>query len=104
MIRNDKNELVPNGVLFGWHVCIDHRNLNADTRKDDFYLPFKDLMIERLAGYIYYYFLDRYSGYTQNSIVSEDQDRTLSYALLVLLTLGECRLVFIILPPLFSVA
>ena len=33
-------------------------------------------MLERLAGYSFYCFLDGYFGYTQISIVPEDQEKT----------------------------
>ena len=55
---------------------IDYRELNAATRKNHFPLPFIDQMLERLAGYRYYCFLDGFSGYTQVSIAPEDQDKT----------------------------
>jgi len=28
IIGNDKNELVPTIIQFGWHVCINYRKLN----------------------------------------------------------------------------
>ena len=46
------------------------------TRKDHFFLPFIDQMLERLAGHEFYYFLDRYSGYNQIPIAPEDQEKT----------------------------
>ena len=42
VIRNYKNELIPNRVQSGWHVCIDYRKLNAATRKGHFPFPFLD--------------------------------------------------------------
>ena len=33
-------------------------------------------MLDRLAGYEYYCFLDGYSGYNQIAIASEDQEKT----------------------------
>jgi len=72
MVRNDKNELVPTQVQSGWRVCIDHRKLNAATRNDYVPFPFLGQMLERLAGYSFYCFLDGYSGYTQISIAPED--------------------------------
>ena len=33
-------------------------------------------MLDRLAGYSYYYFLDGYSGYNQIAIAHEDQEKT----------------------------
>ncbi|KAI3462495.1 hypothetical protein Pfo_019158 [Paulownia fortunei] len=46
------------------------------TRKDHFPLAFIDQMLNRLAGYQYYYFLDGYSGYNQIVIALEDQEKT----------------------------
>ena len=57
-------------------MCIDYRKLNAATKKDNFSLPFLDQMLEGLAGYSLYCFLDGYSGYTQISITPEDQEHT----------------------------
>jgi len=75
VIRNDKNELVPTRVQFGWRVCTDYRKLNAATRKDHFRLPFLDQMLERLVGHSFYCFLDGYFGYTQISIALEDKEK-----------------------------
>ena len=55
---------------------MDYRKLNKATRKDHFPLPFLDHMLDLLAGHEYYYFLDRYSGYNQITISSEDQEKT----------------------------
>ena len=63
MIRNDKNELIPTRVQFGWRVCIDYRKLNAAIRKDNFSLPFLDQMLERLDRHSLYYFSDGCSSY-----------------------------------------
>ena len=76
VVTNAENELVPTRVQTGWRVCIDYRKLNATTRKDHFPLPFIDQMLERLAGYAFYCFLDGYSGYNQFVIAPEDQEKT----------------------------
>ncbi|CAN6677785.1 unnamed protein product [Malus baccata var. baccata] len=75
-VANAENELVPQRIQTGWRVCIDHRKLNTTTRKDHFPLPFIDQMLERLAGYAFYCFLDGYSGYNQIVIAPEDQEKT----------------------------
>ncbi|KAI3463774.1 hypothetical protein Pfo_020437 [Paulownia fortunei] len=62
IIKNDNNELIPTRTFTGWRVCIDYRKLNKPTCKDHFPLPFIDPMLDQLAGYQYYYFLDGYSG------------------------------------------
>jgi hypothetical protein len=40
LVKNKKNELVPQRLQTGWRMCIDFRKLNAATRKDHFPLPF----------------------------------------------------------------
>ncbi|CAN6586190.1 unnamed protein product [Malus baccata var. baccata] len=76
VVANAENELVPTRIQTGWRVCIDYRKLNTTTRKDHFPLPFIDQMLERLAGYTFYCFLDGYSGYNQIVIAPEDQEKT----------------------------
>ena len=76
VVKNDSNELIPTRTVTGWRVYIDHRKLNAATRKKPFPLPFIDQMLERLTGHAYYYFLDGYSGYNKILIVPEDQEKT----------------------------
>ena len=61
--QNEKNELLPTRTITRWRVCIDYQKLNKATRKDHFPLPFIDQMLDRLAGYEYYCFLDGYLGY-----------------------------------------
>ena len=63
--------------MIGWNVCIDYRNLNTDTRKNHYPLPFIDQMLERLVGHYHFYFLDGYSGYNQIAITLEDQEKTI---------------------------
>ncbi|WCJ22553.1 Gag-Pol polyprotein [Euphorbia peplus] len=76
VVKNERNELIPTRMITGWRVCVDYRKLNDATRKDHFPLPFVDQMLERLAGYAFYCFLDGYSGYNQIPIFSEDQEKT----------------------------
>ena len=63
VIENEESELISKRVVDGWRVCIDYRKLNNATRKDHFFLPFIDQILERIAGHAFYYFLDGYSGY-----------------------------------------
>jgi hypothetical protein len=51
VIRNEKNELIPQRTVTGWRMCIDYRKLNKATRKDLFALPFIDEMLERLVNH-----------------------------------------------------
>ena len=76
VIRNERNELISIRTVIGWRVCIDCRILNTATRKDHFPLPFIDQMLDRLARYSHFYFLDGYSGYNQIAIAPEDHKKT----------------------------
>jgi hypothetical protein len=49
VIRNEKNELIPQWTITGSWMCTDYRKLNKATWKDHFLLPFIDEMLERLA-------------------------------------------------------
>ncbi|GKD55094.1 hypothetical protein Tco_1288481 [Tanacetum coccineum] len=76
VVKNEKNELIPQRTVTDWRVCIDYRKLNDATQKDHFPLPFIDQMLERLAGHEYYGFLDGFSGYFQILIALKDQEKT----------------------------
>jgi hypothetical protein len=74
VIRNEKNELIPQRTVIGWQMCIDYRMLNKATQKDHFPLPFIDEMLERLANHSFCY-LDGYSIYYQILIHPDDQSK-----------------------------
>ncbi|KAI3744277.1 hypothetical protein L1987_57354 [Smallanthus sonchifolius] len=76
VITNERNELIPTRTVTGWRVCIDYRKLNDATQKDHFPLPFNDQMLKRLAGKMFYCFLDGFSNYFQIPIAPEDQEKT----------------------------
>ena len=76
VIRTENNILLSSRTVTRWRICIDYRNLNKATRKDHFPLPFLDQMLDRLAGYEYYCFLDGYFGYNQIAIAPEDREKT----------------------------
>jgi hypothetical protein len=75
VIRNEKNELIPQQTITGWQMCIDYQKLNKATWRDHFLLLFIDEMLERLASHSFCY-LDGYSGYHQISIHPDDQSKT----------------------------
>ncbi|WVZ64241.1 hypothetical protein U9M48_013793 [Paspalum notatum var. saurae] len=76
VVKNDKNELIPQRTVTGWRMCIDYRKLNKATKKDHFPLPFIDEMLERLAKNTHFCYLDGYSGFFQIPIHPYDQHKT----------------------------
>jgi len=76
VVQNERNELIPQGTVTGWQMCIDYRKLNKATKKDHFLLPFIDEMLEWLANHSFFCFLDGYSRYHQIPIHPNDQSKT----------------------------
>ena len=73
---NEKGEEIQTRLPTKWRVCIDYRKLNSATKKDHFPLPFIDQILDRLAGWSYFCFLDEYLGYNQIAIHPDDQEKT----------------------------
>ena len=67
---------MPTRTITSWRKCIDYRKLNKATRKDHFPLPFIDQVLERLANFSYFYYLDGLSGFYQILIHPDDQAKT----------------------------
>jgi hypothetical protein len=76
VVKNEKNEVIPQRTVTGWRMYIDYEKLNKATKKDHFPLPFIDKMLERLANHAYFCFLDGYSGLMQIPILPDDQHKT----------------------------
>ncbi|XP_050914591.1 uncharacterized protein LOC127129449 [Lathyrus oleraceus] len=62
-----------NGFL---RVCIDFRDLNAATPKDEYPMSVADMLVDSAVGYEYLSMLDGYSGYNQIFIAEEDVSKT----------------------------
>ena len=92
VVKNENNELIPTRIVTEWRMCIDYRKLNDATCKDHFPLPFVNQILERIAGYAYYCFLDGYSSYNQIHIAPEDQEKTTFIAYIGHLLIRGCRL------------
>ena len=56
VVPNDKNELIPRGIVTCYIMVIDFRKLNKATRKDHYPLPFIDQMLERLSKHTHFTF------------------------------------------------
>jgi len=55
---------------------VDFRKLNKVTKKNPYPLPFFYEVLNIVAGYEVYSFLDGYSRYHQNSVAFEDRYKT----------------------------
>jgi hypothetical protein len=76
IVKNEKDELIPQRTVTGWRMCIDYQKLNKAIKKDHFLLPFINEMLERLVNHSFFCFLDGYSGYHQILIHPYDQRKT----------------------------
>ncbi|XP_073261648.1 uncharacterized protein [Populus alba] len=57
-------------------VCVDFRNLNKASPKDDFPLPHIDVLVDNVARSSTYSFMDGFSGYNQIKMALEDKAKT----------------------------
>ncbi|KAG8473187.1 hypothetical protein CXB51_035220 [Gossypium anomalum] len=57
-------------------MCIDYRDLNKASLKDNFPLPHIDTLVDNTAGYSLFSFMDGFSGYNQIKMHPEDMDKT----------------------------
>nr|GEW03592.1 hypothetical protein [Tanacetum cinerariifolium] len=104
VVKNEKDELIPQWTVTGWRVCIDYCKLNNATRRDHFPLPFIDQMLKRLSGHDYYYFLDGLFGYFQIPIAPKDQEKTTFTVLTGPSHTNECPSDYAMPWPLFNAA
>ena len=44
-------------------MCVDYRDLNKASSKDDFPLPHIDMLVDNTAKFKVFSFMDRFSGY-----------------------------------------
>jgi hypothetical protein len=53
-------------------ICIDFRNLNRATPKDEYPMPIADMLINDASGHKVLCFLDGNAGYNQIFMAKED--------------------------------
>ncbi|WJZ81167.1 hypothetical protein VitviT2T_001021 [Vitis vinifera] len=56
-------------------VCVDFRDLNKASPKDDFPLPHIDMLVDSMAGHSMLSFMDGFSGYSQILMAPEDMEK-----------------------------
>ena len=57
-------------------MCVDYRDLNKASPKDDFPLPNIDILVDNTAGHGMFSFMDGFSGYNQIKMAEQDQEKT----------------------------
>ena len=57
-------------------MCVDYRDLNRDSPKDDFPLPHIDILVDNTAQHKVFSFMDGFSGYNQIKMAPEDIEKT----------------------------
>jgi hypothetical protein len=57
-------------------ICVEFRNLNRATLKDEYPIPVADLLVDSMLGNKVISFMDGNAGYNQIFMVKEDVSRT----------------------------
>lgn len=57
-------------------VCIDFRDINKSTLKDEYLIPVVDMLIGNVVAYHMFSFMDGYSRYNQIYMAEEDIHKT----------------------------
>ena len=57
-------------------MCIDYRDHNKASSKDDFQLPHIDVLVDNTAGHKMLSFMDDFLGYNQIRMAEEDMEKT----------------------------
>ena len=57
-------------------VCVDFRDLNKASPKDDFSLPYIDLLVDSTTDHSMLFFMNEFSGYNQILMALEDMEKT----------------------------
>ena len=57
-------------------MCVDFRDLNMASPKDDFILPHIDILVYNTAGHALPSFMDGFLGYNQINMALEDMKKT----------------------------
>ena len=57
-------------------MCVDFRDLNKTSPKDDFPLPHIDVLVDNTAGHALLLFMDGFLGYNQIKMALEDKEKT----------------------------
>ena len=74
-------------------MCIDYKDLNRASPKDNFPLPHIDTLVDNTAMNFLFSFMDGFSGYNQIRMASEDREKTAFVTMWAPFATKSCRLV-----------
>lgn len=57
-------------------MCVDFKDLNRASPKDDFPLPHIDILLDNTTEHAKLSFMDGYAGYNQILMAKEDEEKT----------------------------
>ena len=57
-------------------MCVDYRDLNRASSKDNFPLPYIDTLVDNTAKNSLFSFMDGFLGYNQIRIAPDDMEKT----------------------------
>ncbi|RDY05863.1 hypothetical protein CR513_10234, partial [Mucuna pruriens] len=57
-------------------MCVDYRDLNKESPKDNFPLPHIHMLVDNTAQHTFYSLMDGFSGYNQIRMALEDKEKT----------------------------
>ena len=57
-------------------MCVDYRDLNRASLKDNFSLPHITTLVDNIAKHSLFSFMDGFSGYNQIRMAPEDMEKT----------------------------
>jgi len=57
-------------------ICVDYRDLNRASPKDNFPLPHIDILVDNTANFALFSFMDGFSGYNHIKMAPEDMEKT----------------------------
>ncbi|RDY14327.1 hypothetical protein CR513_00605, partial [Mucuna pruriens] len=60
-------------------VCVDYKDLNRASPKDNFPLPHIDLLVDNTTQHSCYSFMDGFSRYNQIRMAPEDKEKTTTF-------------------------
>ena len=57
-------------------MCMDFKDLNKESPKDDFSLPYIDILVDNMTEYAFLSFMDECAGHNQLKMATEEMEKT----------------------------